>query len=533
LPVAFLALASAELGLALPPPTIARESIPADAPSMVKQAIAQLYLEDSQEQTAALEALEEEGAAAYAAVPFLMAMLPRITPGWLVLMADSADDQAGYQLLHTLAAIGRPAVGPLVEALGDKRSIVRAGAAYALSLTRAPVPVAPLLSALHDPDPRVREYAVDAVSGIEGQAVTEALRTAAGEQNSRVRAEAAEALAARRDPTAVGLLIAVLKGKDRESRWGAASALGRLRDRRAVEPLIAALRDNDQFVREEAADALGEIGDPRAVPALLKSLKDKDSLTAAYAAKSLGKLHDLRALEPLLAAFHDPGSPIKQAALEALGGMPDPRAFQALLGAFQESNPDLRAAAARGLGQTGKEDAAAPLMAALRDPSPRVRGDAAYALLALRAVTAAPALVEALGVESDDTTCCILVDTLARFGHEAVAPLAAALKGSDPRLRYEAALALAGTHDPGAADLLLGARDDQSPSVRAAVLHALVQIKGRDSIPCLTQALGDPDGRVRRYSSRLLIEMTGQLFGEDAAKWREWWEEQPPVQAAP
>jgi HEAT repeat protein len=114
-----------------------------------------------------------------------------------------------------------------------------------------------------------------------------------------------------------------------------------------------------------------------------------------------------------------------------------------------------------------------------------------------------------------------------------VAPLAAALKDSNPRVRYGAALALGGTRDPGAADPLLASRDDQNASVRVAVLYALSQITGPRAIPSLLQALEDRDARVRSYAAGLLTEMTDQQFGGDAGKWREWWEKEAPAQGTP
>ncbi len=160
-----LSLVSARPAAALPPPTIPTESVPADTPPPVKQAIEQLCERNPRTQSGALERLEQAGPAASSAVPFLMSMLPQIRPGWMVLFgSDSPDDHAGYTLLHTLAAIGEPAVGPLVEALRDKNPLVRAGAAYALTMVRQSLPAAPLLAALRDPDARVREFAAEGLN---------------------------------------------------------------------------------------------------------------------------------------------------------------------------------------------------------------------------------------------------------------------------------------------------------------------------------------------------------------------------------
>jgi len=195
--------------------------------------------------------------------------------------------------------------------------------------------------------------------------------------------------------------------------------------------------------------------------------------------------------------------------------------------------PELRAAAAHGLGQTGSAEAIESLRAALRDPSSRVRGDAAYALLALRAVSTVPDLVAALSLETDTTTRNILVHALGEFGSEAVSFLSTALEDTDPRTRYLAALALGGTHDPAAADALLAATDDPEPSVRTAVLYALTALIGERAIPPLLKALDDQDAEVRYYAVKALTWSTGQQFGEDPTKWREWWGKQQADRATP
>lgn len=74
---------------------------------------------------------------------------------------------------------------------------------------------------------------------------------------------------------------------------------------------------------------------------------------------------------------------------------------------------------------------------------------------------------------------------------------ATALKNADAKKRGEAALGLAKTCDPRAADLLLGALKDDDATVRIAAVEALGQLGRPDTIDPLIEALPDPDWRVR------------------------------------
>jgi HEAT repeat protein len=48
----------------------------------------------------------------------------------------------------------------------------------------------------------------------------------------------------------------------------------------------------------------------------------------------------------------------------------------------------------------------------------------------------------------------------------------------------------------------------------------------KEVIPALIQALDDESIHVRTSAVRALKAITGQDFGEDPARWQQWWEEQ-------
>ena len=63
--------------------------------------------------------------------------------------------------------------------------------------------------------------------------------------------------------------------------------------------------------------------------------------------------------------------------------------------------------------------------------------------------------------------------------------------------------------------------------VREAAAEALGEIGPEEGVvPALIQALEDAGPSVSRSAADALEAITGQDFGEDAARWRQWWEEQ-------
>jgi len=66
-------------------------------------------------------------------------------------------------------------------------------------------------------------------------------------------------------------------------------------------------------------------------------------------------------------------------------------------------------------------------------------------------------------------------------------------------------------------------------NARSAAAFALGGIgpEAKEAVPALIKALGeDQDADVRKYAAWALEAITGQDFGEDAARWQRWFEEQ-------
>ncbi|MDP6381359.1 MAG: HEAT repeat domain-containing protein, partial [Phycisphaerae bacterium] len=59
--------------------------------------------------------------------------------------------------------------------------------------------------------------------------------------------------------------------------------------------------------------------------------------------------------------------------------------------------------------------------------------------------------------------------------------------------------------------------------VRWRIAEALGEIRDARAIVHLIKALRDSDRYVRIDAAKALIRITGQNFGQDQEKWKEWW----------
>ena len=172
-------------------------------------------------------------------------------PRLLELLKDE-DQTISGEVPPMLAAMGKPAVPALVEALKHDETSVRYGAARALARMK-------------------KEEAREAIP---------ALVDAMNDKLNMVRFEAGRALVAI-GPESIPSVIQGLKRPERNVRYHSAIVLSLFgpEAKDAVGALTAALSgDKDSFIRAKAADALGNmeaIAKP-AMPAILKAQRDDD-----------------------------------------------------------------------------------------------------------------------------------------------------------------------------------------------------------------------------------------------------------------
>jgi len=102
--------------------------------------------------------------------------------------------------------------------------------------------------------------------------------------------------------------------------------------------------------------------------------------------------------------------------------------------------------------------------------------------------------------------------------------LIADLKDPSWQVRWYAAEALGEAKEPRAVEPLIAALKDKNVYVQVMAAWALGKIKDCRAVEPLIAALGDEIKDVRKEAALALKEITGKDFGQEPAKWREWWD---------
>jgi HEAT repeat protein len=297
----------------------------------------------------------------------------------------------------------------------------------------------------------------------------------------------------------------------------AAKALGRIGNKNAVKPLIETLKDKDYEVRLWAARALADIGDNEAVPHLRslwksdpkrpvkvvaaggvfrfdkdtdaykylkEALSDDDNRIRALAVEQICKTEYKGSVDLVIERLNnDSEAIVRQAAASALGNMQEKRAVRSLIARLNDKEPLVRESAAKALEQIGEKKAVEPLIALLGDKEDSVSSAAASALQK----------ITGKGLGTDQAKW--------KAWHKHEKDLHEALENlkKDPRSE------------------LLG-------------VVALGALKDRRGIEPLIELLGSMSedfdiGLTKRVVVEALKDITGQDFGTDHDKWKEWFEQ--------
>ena len=211
-----------------------------------------------------------------AAIPSLVAMLGDDRPiepiacyttgRWTPALDTFKRPSPGEQAALALAAMGRAALGPLMNQLASPNATTRRNAAWAIGELTNMVPgdrspaVPQLINLLSDSDPWVRMAAARALGEVRDRLASPMLTATLGDSDWRVRRLAAWALNEMKEVQAVPALCDLLLRDSRvEVRVAAAEALGEIRSSVALLALQRALNDADAGVRAKASWAISEI----------------------------------------------------------------------------------------------------------------------------------------------------------------------------------------------------------------------------------------------------------------------------------
>jgi len=164
-----------------------------------------------------------------------------------------------------------------------------------------------------------------------GSAAFEPLMKALADKDTNVRAGTANALGYLGDKRAVKGLVGILTDPDRQVRLEAIAALGKLGDQSATQPLLkACLPEQESIIRIYAIRALGNLGNPDALRTLTNALRDSTLDVHLAAIYALGDLGNSQAYDLLVNEIHNPEPEIRCATALALGKIGNKQALPLL-----------------------------------------------------------------------------------------------------------------------------------------------------------------------------------------------------------
>ena len=342
----------------------------------------------------------------------------------------------------------------------------------------------------------------------------------------------------RRNPSeAVEILGRLLESRDLEVARSAEKALSRIAHLLVgtVPALTQSLESQDNTERMRAISVLGSIGGriPKvignAIPIIAKSLYSHDEevrMTAILALKDIGAVA-APAIPALLCTLKVADWEVRDAAADALGSILDnvelefgAPAGEALLDlACEEDWAEIGAAPAATiiLGEPITAEVKAKHTATTEVQVHRWVKEAALASLIKLGAAAVPVLIKALSrcvVEGTNVNEAKL-NRRAVIVAEVVSQLGSAASATAPGL----VRMLFGT-----VGIAKSTQRERGSGVEIAAADALVSI-GRGAVPALLRGLESADDATCRRCARILAKITGADFGSDAARWREWWQQ--------
>jgi HEAT repeat protein len=424
-------------------------------------------------------------------------------------LVRALGDPAWWVRLRTVEAldqIGAVAEGPLLVALDDPDSEIRARAAVALERLGVPdhlvrmidsgerVPEATetlvkfattgarefLAELAQHGSSQVRSAVVTAIYRAERRDLAdELLRIASADPDGSVRAQAFTTLRSLKILEAVPAALASLSDMDHRVRAAAVGLIGHLGGADVVDLVRAQTRDPDPAVRAAAIRALGGFGAANTEGDVGRLLGDPmpEVREAAILATTEGRLRSL--VPSLLDLLLDPEAVIRRNVVRAIGILGEPAVVPILLRAFPDAAPEVTEAIAVAVSRLDPE-AVGGLVDALVD-SPHIESKLALIDTLTRTRVGAVSVLQRLGRDPAPDIRAAVIEAVARRAHRnpteaeaAVSLIDSGLQDSEEVVRARAIDACSRVDGEGRASALLASlEDDPSPLARERIALAL------------------------------------------------------------
>lgn len=492
--------------------------------------------------------------------------------------ANGRDQRYPYPYFHDMEDFA-VVVEPLIHAFKDPEWRVRVNVASALGRVKDPRALDALEKKLSDENEQVRKSIVHAFSYQEDPHVASFMIDRLVDPDPEVRWAAAYELGNKKSRAAIVPLIMVLESEQTSSvRQGARDSLQKIangldfgsdysgwqgwllktlqeREGRVVESSIpqnlnptqklisTAVDEPNSETRYKAEQELISLGN-LAFEDLFEALKNQDWRYRKEAARVLAFAQNSIAIDPLTAATKDQNEEVRDTAKKSLEtlmlnirlsgdrNLISEQGFsnlEELKRAVHHKDAIVRRKAAQELGQIDDPGAVDVLITALLDQDTNVVIAARDSLRQRKEPQVVDALIAVLQYDSVQRKVWLLGDIMGilRDKHDpsSIHVLLNFLNHQDMSIRQRA-IDVLGTFDSAEALIpLIDSLHDEIDMVKRTAAAELAQSKNPALIEPLINSLNDPDSFVQRSALDALINITGENFQFDIAKWNEWWSE--------
>jgi len=400
----------------------------------------------------------------------------------IFIKSPSPTDSKARTALEQLKEIGKPAVYPLIEALGiadrDQAKFIKVTLVKLLTNSNLPE----YTKGLAESFPRIVTEVASVLKT--GQSYDPNLLVELFGEEGISKAALVDVLAAHKEKVNASHLMQHLYKLDVGNQNAALKMIGDIVDESAIPELISRLGGKDQNIRAHIARILGRFkGNAEVLDALEKVSGDSSKQVRFEAAQSLIKMGEEVDLVLLIQLLKDSDIRIQEVAVQGLVHSSSPDVIKYLIDPLQDSDEYVRRAAVEVLNELASADSIKDLLDAIRDRDWWVRERAADAL----AKIGGPKVIEAM---------------------------LELIKDEDKFIRRTAVEVINSSSDPRTLDYLIEALNDNDWWVRERTVDALAQAGNRRAIKPLME-LAVKDKKARPIIMQALVSIGDKAVARD------------------
>jgi HEAT repeat protein len=407
----------------------------------------------------------------------------------------------------------------LIKQLSSENPQLQEQAAKKLAEMKDKKATKDLISIVKSNNYRTKKYALWVLGELQDPQSIDTLRDNLADTDKLVLGLSKDALH-RFGPLAKDSLKAGLKNQEWRIRYNCAELLALMGDKSGEDVIIEALKmaGHDQM---KAVEILVKWDDKRAFDPLIANLTNKDRKTRKKALDTLEKwmMRYKDIIPSVMTTLQKTDNPeIKAQILLSLKRIKEPLVKQAVISFVNDPDLRLRILAIQTLSFWKETDTVPVLLKALKDPDNKVAKHAAQALSEMKVKEAVKPLIGFLA--KSDKTDPFIINALGSYGQDIVPDIVPLLSVKDKKTRRSAAQVLGVLGSPKATEALIRALNDPDPEVRAAAAQALGRLNDKRALPYLFKAVEDKNDPVREQAAFAFVAMGNKSVAFLTDLWR-------------